>query len=79
MQQSCQIVAFFVFNKTYQSRAVRKAGGGHKVAEDEALRLPWANISRPWRPRVAGGSGARAAHMSRDAARAFSSRSLPRL
>jgi hypothetical protein len=39
-----------VFNKTYQSRAVRRAGGGHKVAEDEALRLPWANISRSWRP-----------------------------
>lgn len=53
-----------MFNKSYQDRAtrqgrgeraVREAGGGHQVAADAALRLPWAGIfepgfSEPWRP-----------------------------
>jgi hypothetical protein len=42
-----------MFNKTYQLRAVRQAGGGHKVSEDALLRLPWAGIFEPWRPFVA--------------------------
>lgn len=41
-----------MFNRTYQLRAVRKAGGGHKVAADAALRLPWAGIFEPWKPLV---------------------------
>ena len=51
-----------MFNKSYQIRAsrqgraereaVRKAGGGHQVAADAALRLPWAGIFEPWRPLV---------------------------
>ena len=37
-----------MFNKTYhsravqQARAVRGAGGGHRVAEEALQRLPWA-------------------------------------
>jgi hypothetical protein len=45
-----------MFNKSYHQRArrqVRQAGGGHKVAEDALLRLPWAGIFEPWRPFVA--------------------------
>lgn len=51
-----------MFNKSYQVRAnrqgraereaVRKAGGGHQVAAEAALRLPWAGIFEPWRPFV---------------------------
>jgi hypothetical protein len=41
-----------MLNREYQLRAVRKAGGGHKVAADAALRLPWAGIFEPWRPYV---------------------------
>jgi hypothetical protein len=36
-----------MFNKTYQLRAVRQGGGGHKVAVKALLRLP-----EPWRPLV---------------------------
>lgn len=36
-----------MFNKSYQLRAVRQAGGGHKVAAKALLRLP-----EPWRPLV---------------------------
>jgi hypothetical protein len=36
-----------VFNKTYQLRAVRSAGGGRKLAATALLRLP-----APWRPFV---------------------------
>jgi hypothetical protein len=36
-----------MFNKTYQSRAVRQSGGGHKLAIDALLRLP-----EDWRPLV---------------------------
>lgn len=50
-----------MFNREYQKRAtrqglaartVREAGGGHQVAKDAALRLPWAGIFEPWRPLV---------------------------
>ena len=51
-----------MFNKSYQDRAtrqgraecaaVRKAGGGHQVAADAALRLSRAGIFEPWRPYV---------------------------
>lgn len=41
-----------MFNRSYQVRAVRLAGGGHKAAADSALRLPWAGIFEPWRPFV---------------------------
>lgn len=41
-----------MLNRQYQLRAVRKAGGGHKVAADAALRLPWGGIFEPWRPYV---------------------------
>ena len=34
-----------MFNKTYQLRAVRSAGGGHKLATKALLRVP-----QPWRP-----------------------------
>lgn len=36
-----------MFNKSYQLRAVRKAGGGHQVATKALLRLP-----EPWRALV---------------------------
>jgi len=36
-----------MFNKSYHLRAVRQAGGGHKVAAKALLRLP-----EPWRPLV---------------------------
>jgi hypothetical protein len=36
-----------MFNKSYQLRAVRQAGGGHRVALKAVLRLP-----EPWRPLV---------------------------
>lgn len=41
-----------MLNREYQLRAVRKAGGGHRVAADAALRLPWGGIFEPWRPFV---------------------------
>jgi len=41
-----------MFNRSYQLRAVRKAGGGQQAAADLALRLPWAGIFEPWRPFV---------------------------
>ena len=45
-----------MFNREYQKRATRQGlasrGGGHKVAADAALRLPWAGIFEPWRPFV---------------------------
>jgi hypothetical protein len=45
-----------VFNREYQKRATRQGlasrGGGHKVAADAALRLPWAGIFEPWRPYI---------------------------
>jgi hypothetical protein len=47
-----------MFNKTYhsravqQARAVRGAGGGHRVAEETLQRLPWAGIFEPWRSHV---------------------------
>jgi hypothetical protein len=41
-----------MFNRSYQQRAVREAGGGRKVAADVAMRLPWAGIFEPWRPLV---------------------------
>jgi hypothetical protein len=36
-----------MFNKTYQLRAIRQAGGGHRVATKALLRLP-----EPWRPLI---------------------------
>jgi hypothetical protein len=42
----------FVVNKASQLRAVRRAGGGHKVAEHTLQRLPWAGIFEPWRSHV---------------------------
>jgi hypothetical protein len=39
-----------MFNRTYQLRAVKKAGGGRKLAEDASLCLPWAGIFRPKQP-----------------------------
>lgn len=50
-----------MFNRSYQLRAVRKAGGGHQVAADLALRLPWAGIFEPWRPLVLVAAAAQAA------------------
>jgi len=41
-----------VFNRSYQVRAVKAAGGGHQVAGDAALHLPWAGIFEPWRPLI---------------------------
>jgi hypothetical protein len=41
-----------VFNRSYQAKAVRKAGGGRKLAADAALHLPWAGIFEPWRSLV---------------------------
>jgi hypothetical protein len=41
-----------MFNRSFQRRAVKSAGGGRKVAADAALRLPWAGIFEPWRPFV---------------------------
>jgi hypothetical protein len=44
-----------MFNRTYQLRAVKKAGGGRKLAYDAGLCLPWAGIFQPrepWRPLV---------------------------
>jgi hypothetical protein len=43
-----------MFNRTYQLRAVKKAGGGRKLARssmnDASLSLPWAGIFRPREP-----------------------------
>jgi hypothetical protein len=44
-----------VFNATYHRRArkaIKEAGGGHQLAADQALRLPWGGIFEPWRPFV---------------------------
>jgi len=41
-----------MFNRSYQLRAVRKAGGGQQAAAELALDLPWAGIFEPWRPFV---------------------------
>jgi hypothetical protein len=38
-----------MLNRSYQLRAVRKAGGGDQAAADLAMRLPWAGIFEPWR------------------------------
>lgn len=40
-----------MFNRSYQIRAVRQAGGGHAVAAIAASRLPWAGLfERPASP-----------------------------
>lgn len=44
-----------MFKKIFQLRAVKNAGGGHKLARDAGLCLPWSGIFRPresWRPLV---------------------------
>lgn len=50
-----------MLNREYHKRATRQGiaqrtlaqrGGGHQVAADAALRLPWAGIFEPWRPLV---------------------------
>lgn len=53
-----------MFNRS-KMRAVRKAGGGHKVAADLALRLPWAGIFEPWRPLVLVAEAAETAELAK--------------
>lgn len=60
-----------MFNNSYQLRAVRKAGGGHQVAEDALLRLPWAGIFEPWRPFVAVAAASRRAERRKRHGRPF--------
>jgi hypothetical protein len=58
-----------VFNREYQKRATRQGlaqrGGGHQVAADAALRLPWAGIFEPWRPFVLTAAAAAACEPNR--------------
>jgi hypothetical protein len=59
-----------MFNKTYhsravqQARAVRGAGGGHRIAEEALERLPWAGIFEPWRSHVLLAAAAQKRHGS---------------
>ena len=39
--------------RTRELRAVRASGGGHKLAADAGMHLPWAGIFEPWREFVA--------------------------
>ena len=68
-----------MFNRTYQLRAVKKAGGGRKLARssmnDASLSLPWAGIFRPrepWRAAVLIARAAEAVGSDVKAAGAFS-------